>query len=272
MDTRLLRIAIVLLLAGTCTSQNALPPGPLSGAVSGSVTFTTTLRPTERPFSSVSWTFKGANVVTSIDEDLPGEGYGNRITLDRSTGSLELRRLTTADSGEYVVTIIPQGEGQKQLYLISFRIMKWFSLVKLLWAQKVKKKTKKTLSVSHPFNRTIFCVATVPVSRVTIQGPTTTLIEDQSSATITCEASGSVSSRVWTKDGHPLLPGPGVSFSSDNAIVSIRSVRSSDRGVYRCRVSNPISAVTMAFNLTVNCEYCRPPPRSLQNKILVHPH
>ncbi|XP_061674993.1 HEPACAM family member 2-like [Syngnathoides biaculeatus] len=239
MDTRLLSITIVLLLPGTCTSQNVLPQGPLSGAVSGRVTFTTTLPPAERPFSSVSWTFKGANVVTSIDEDLPGEGYGNRITLDRSTGSLELRSLTMADSGEYVVTIIPQGEGQKQ--------------------------AKITLNVY------------VPVSRVTMQGPTSILIEDQNSATITCEAAGSVSSRVWTKDGHPLLPGPTVSFSPDNTIVSIRPVRSFDHGIYHCRVSNPVSAETVAFNLTVNCEYCRPPPKYTKQqfhkiKSLVDPH
>lgn len=92
-----------------------LPPGPLSGAVSGSVTFSTALRPPERPFLFVSWTFKGTNVITSsANEDLPGEGYADRISLDRTTGSLQLRRLTAADSGEYVVTVIPEGESQKQ--------------------------------------------------------------------------------------------------------------------------------------------------------------
>uniref|UniRef100_A0A3Q2XWI0 Ig-like domain-containing protein n=1 Tax=Hippocampus comes TaxID=109280 RepID=A0A3Q2XWI0_HIPCM len=174
---------------------------------SGSVTFSTALRPPERPFLSVSWTFKGTNVITSTaNGDLPGDGYGNRISLDRTTGSLQLRGLTAADSGEYVVTVIPQGESQKQ----------------------------------------------VPVSGVTVRGPETTLIEDQHSASVTCEASGSVRVRAWTKDGRPVRAGPTVTLSPDNVTVSIQPVRSHDGGVYRCRVSNPISSATAAFNLTVN--------------------
>ncbi|XP_077432858.1 cell adhesion molecule CEACAM6-like [Vanacampus margaritifer] len=218
MDVRLLWVAIaaiVWLLAGECTAQNVLPPGPLSGAVSGSVTFSTTLRPPERPFLSVSWSFKGANVITSsVDEDLPGDGYGERITLDRTTGSLQLRRLTVADSGEYVLTVIPQGDSLKQ--------------------------GKILLDVY------------VPVSGVMVRGPTNILIEDQHSASVTCEASGTISNRMWTKDGRPVLAGPTVSLSADNLTVSIQPVSSYDGGVYRCRVSNPISNLTAAFNLTVN--------------------
>ncbi|KAM9807269.1 cell adhesion molecule CEACAM16-like isoform 2-T2 [Syngnathus typhle] len=196
-------------------AQNLLPPGPLSGAVSGSITFTTTLRPPERPFLSVSWTFNGANVITSTSvEDLPGDGYGERITLDRTTGSLQLRRLTAADSGEYVVAVIPRGESLKQ--------------------------------------GTVVLNVYVPVSGVTVRGPTSILIEDQNSASVTCEASGSVSARVWTKGGRPVLAGPTVNLSPDNVTVFIQPVRSHDGGVYRCRVSNPISALTAAFNLTVN--------------------
>ncbi|XP_068507882.1 carcinoembryonic antigen-related cell adhesion molecule 16-like [Syngnathus scovelli] len=217
MDSRLQwsTSVVLFLVAGTCTAQNLLPPGPLSSAVSGSITFTTTLRPPERPFLSVSWTFNGANVITSTtDEDLPGDGYGERITLDRTTGSLQLRRLTAADSGEYVVAVIPRGESLKQ--------------------------------------GTVVLNVYVPVSGVTVRGPTSILIEDQHSASVTCEASGSVSARVWTKGGRPVLAGPTVNLSPDNVTVFIQPVRSHDGGVYRCRVSNPISALTAAFNLTVN--------------------
>ncbi|XP_077383207.1 cell adhesion molecule CEACAM21-like [Festucalex cinctus] len=220
MDVRLLWVAVVvlvLLLAGLGTAQNVLPPGPLSGAVSGSVTFETTLRPPERPFLSVSWSFKGANVITStVDEDLPGDGYAYRISLDRTTGGLQLSRLTVGDSGEYVLTVIPQGDSLKQGKILL-----------------------------HVY---------VPVSGVMVRGPTSVLIEDQHSASVTCEASGTVSNRMWTKDGLPVLAGPTVSLSADNVTVSIEPVRSYDGGVYRCRVSNPVSNLTAEFNLTVNCE------------------
>ncbi|XP_054638049.1 carcinoembryonic antigen-related cell adhesion molecule 5 [Dunckerocampus dactyliophorus] len=193
-----------LAVLAMCTAQGILPPGPLSGAVSGTVTFTTTLEPPARPFLSVSWTFKGANIITSTSSDIIGSGYEGRITLDRSTGSLVLTQLTIADSGEYLVTITPDGGLQ------------------------------------------------MPVSGATIRGPTTILIEDKHTANVTCEASGSVSSRVWTKDGLPLHPRATHSFSADNSTVSFRPVHSYDHGSYQCRVSNPISAMTAALNLIVN--------------------
>lgn len=86
-----------------------LPQGPLSGAVGGTVKFTTSLRPTQTPFLSVSWSFKGVNIITSTSVNITDPGHANRITLDRATGSLELRNLVLEDSGEYTVTIIPDG-------------------------------------------------------------------------------------------------------------------------------------------------------------------
>ena len=95
-------------------SEGILPPGPLSGAVARTVTFTTTLRPPESPFVSVSWSFRGMNIITSSNSDIIGTGYTNRISLDRATGALELGTLVPEDSGLYKVTIIPEGEPQKQ--------------------------------------------------------------------------------------------------------------------------------------------------------------
>lgn len=94
--------------------EGILPPGPLSGAVAGTVKFTTTLRPPEKPFMSVSWSFKGVNIITSSSINITDPGHTNRISLDRATGSLELRNLVPEDSGEYTVTIVPDGEPQKQ--------------------------------------------------------------------------------------------------------------------------------------------------------------
>nr|XP_008287372.1 PREDICTED: carcinoembryonic antigen-related cell adhesion molecule 2-like [Stegastes partitus] len=197
-----------------CAGEGILPPGPLSGAVAGAVKFTTTLRPPQNPFLSVSWSFKGVNIITSTSVNVTEPGHVNRISLDRATGSLELRNLVLEDSGEYTVIIIPDAGLQKQ--------------------------GKITLDVY------------ALISKATIRSPETILIEDRSSTNLTCEASGSIRTRVWTKDGQPLRPSDRVSFSISNKTVFIKPVDSTNHGTYQCRVSNPVSSMTAAYHLTVN--------------------
>lgn len=96
-----------------CVGDGILPAGPLSGAVAGTVKFTTTLRPPDKPFLSVSWNFENVNFITSTSKNVTKPGYADRITLDRATGTLELRNLLQGDSGEYAVTIITDGGPQK---------------------------------------------------------------------------------------------------------------------------------------------------------------
>ncbi|XP_039475796.1 carcinoembryonic antigen-related cell adhesion molecule 21-like [Oreochromis aureus] len=206
--------AVMLLLSGKCVGEGILPAGPVSGAVAGTVKFTTTLRPLEKPFLSVSWRFNAVNIISSTSINITDPGYAGRISLDRATGSLELRNLALEDSGEYTITITPDGGLPKQ--------------------------GRSTLTVY------------APITGATIRSPAAILIEDESSTNLTCEASGSVSSREWIKDGQPLNPSGSVSFSLDKNTASLQPVHISDRGTYQCRVSSPVSTMTATHNLTVS--------------------
>ncbi|XP_029927995.1 carcinoembryonic antigen-related cell adhesion molecule 5-like [Myripristis murdjan] len=214
MDYKILKAIILLHLSAVCLGEGILPPGPLNGVVGGTAKFITTLTPPAKPFISVSWTFKKVPIITSSNTNVTEPGLANRITLDRATGSLELRNLVLQDSGEYTVSIIPDGGLQTQ--------------------------GSTTLNVYALING------------ATISSPAATLIEDKSFTNLTCDASGSISTREWMKDGQPLQPGGRVSFSMDNRTVYIEPVQSANHGSYQCRVGNPVSSMTAVYNLTVN--------------------
>ncbi|CAB1333926.1 unnamed protein product, partial [Coregonus sp. 'balchen'] len=90
-----------------CAGLEVLPPGPVNGTLGGNVVFKTTINPTT--LFIISWTFGDPPVsivdLLSSEGPVTGVGYVGRISLDNSTGSLELRKLTLADSGTYRVII-----------------------------------------------------------------------------------------------------------------------------------------------------------------------
>ncbi|XP_030641465.1 carcinoembryonic antigen-related cell adhesion molecule 6-like [Chanos chanos] len=141
--------------------------------------------------------------------------YCDRVRLDNHTGSLELLNVTVSDSGEYKLSVKKTPEDPEL-------------------------KAKTTLEV---LERT---------SGVSLTGPAQPLIEDQSSAKLTCEGTGSIITTEWMKDGQPLSPSNSIIFSADLRSLSISPVRRSDSGEYQCRLSNPVSSDTATYTMTVN--------------------
>ncbi|XP_035605124.1 CD48 antigen-like [Oncorhynchus keta] len=154
MDYTLFTTAIVFLTSGLCVGQNVLPPGPLTGVIGGRVKFTTTLSPPAKPFVSVSWTFNRVNIITSTMANITNADYKDRISLDRTTGSLELWNLGPRDQGEYRVSIIPD----------------------------------RALELQGATTLDVY----VLLSAATITSPPATLIAGISSTNLTCEAAGNI--------------------------------------------------------------------------------
>lgn len=101
--------------AGLCHGAGIIPGDSLRVTAGGSVTFTTSVKPPAEPFLALTWSVNGTtNVITSTSVDVVGKGYENRVTLDKSTGTLVLSNLTAKDSGQYELIIIPLGAQQLQ--------------------------------------------------------------------------------------------------------------------------------------------------------------
>ncbi|KPP59955.1 carcinoembryonic antigen-related cell adhesion molecule 2-like, partial [Scleropages formosus] len=212
----------------------ALPPGPVIGAVGGSVTFPTSVDPTVAPvFQTISWTFyntftklKSTIVTSAVNPSLSvivmsnnkttiGDGYAGRVSLNIATGCLQLRNLTLKDNGQYGVLMVSNGN--------------------------VICDGNTTLNV---YER---------ISGVSINETRGELIADNSNATLNCsETSGTGIVREWLKGGQQLFPSNRITFSEDNTSVFFHPVQSDDNGLYQCRLTNPVSTGTATYRLIVN--------------------
>ncbi|KAI4892900.1 hypothetical protein NFI96_018114 [Prochilodus magdalenae] len=85
------------------------------------------------------------------------------------------------------------------------------------------------------------------ISGARITGPGDLLVEG-SSANLTCDANGTISTTEWMKAGQTLSPSNNIIFSADNRSVMIRSVNRTDRGEYRCTTRNPISSGSAVYS------------------------
>nr|XP_040026250.1 carcinoembryonic antigen-related cell adhesion molecule 1-like isoform X2 [Gasterosteus aculeatus aculeatus] len=192
-----MEIAVIILMAMS---------GPLNAAVGETVMFSTTLTPPEIPFLTVRWRF-GEKVILDYDTtsaNIPHPEYEGRITLFISTGSLELRNVTSNDSGQYSVIIVT-GAGQVE--------------------------DGNTELGVH-----------VPVSDVTATASSRDLQED-TSVRLSCSSYGSSLSFFWLNGSSQLTAGDRVQLSDGGANVTINVTRY-DQGTFRCCVFNLVSEAT----------------------------
>ncbi|XP_047191968.1 carcinoembryonic antigen-related cell adhesion molecule 5-like isoform X4 [Scophthalmus maximus] len=214
-------LLIILGAISAVTHGAGVIPDILTAAVGGTVMFTTTVTQPEQPFMVVTWSFTdihgtNINIITSTSVNTTGSAYTGRVTLFRSTGSLELSNLAISDSGEYRVTLIPLGGSQQK------------GSCKLLLQ--------------------------VPVSNVTVtQAGSTDLVEFSSSIRLSCSSFGSSLSFLWLNGSSEVTAGDRVQLTAGNANLTIVNVTRYDRGPFRCRAFNPVSNGTSdPLNLSIS--------------------
>ncbi|XP_073782012.1 cell adhesion molecule CEACAM8 [Danio rerio] len=190
-------------------------PKLTNGTVGQSVKLTANNTPPSTQIAILTWHF-GINQIMSGPPDEPfiAPDYRGKVNFDKNTLALELYNLILEDSGSYILDVIPTSGSQLR--------------------------GETTLQVFEK------------IDYVTLTGPHETLIEGESSANITSEGSGNITSVQWMKDNSPLSSSSRIIFSSDNRSVSISPVERSDTGEYQCTYSNPVSSETAKLTLIIN--------------------
>lgn len=71
---------------------------------------------------------------------------------------------------------------------------------------------------------------------------------------LSCEATGSVFSRMWMKNELGLVFTENMTLMDMNTTLSFKSVNHRDSGSYSCKLSNPVSSMEATYIMEVNCK------------------
>ncbi|KAF1388150.1 hypothetical protein PFLUV_G00087230 [Perca fluviatilis] len=81
--------------------------------------------------------------------------------------------------------------------------------------------------------------------------PTTNLTIEGISVNLTCDAAGSVFTRKWMKDGSDLTLAGNMNLYDKNKVLSFNSLKTTDSGVYSCKIRNPLSNDEAKYSMVV---------------------
>ncbi|XP_063340940.1 carcinoembryonic antigen-related cell adhesion molecule 1-like [Pelmatolapia mariae] len=87
----------------------------------------------------------------------------------------------------------------------------------------------------------------------TSQLSTITVLAEGTSVSLICEASGSVFTRNWMKDGSKLTLTDNMTLSDNNRVLTFNILKKKDQGEYFCNISNPVNSDGATYVLIVNC-------------------
>ncbi|XP_060708513.1 carcinoembryonic antigen-related cell adhesion molecule 6-like isoform X3 [Hemiscyllium ocellatum] len=140
--------------------------------------------------------------------------YASRAEILTPNGSLLLKSVTSSDSGVYTVAMIPE--------------------------------------VGDQASKTITLHVLVPVSNVNVSSNNSAPVENLHAILLTCEAAGSIQSRIWYKDNRLLKDSDGIKTSEEKKTLTIISVNRNDSGTYTCQVIGVTNNASGSFDLKIN--------------------
>lgn len=91
------------------------------------------------------------------------------------------------------------------------------------------------------------------IASAELKGPNGVLIAGNSSANLSCQATGgTVETTEWLKNGRRLADDPRVVFGTDGRSVFITLLQKEDNGNFTCRVKNSINSKDAVYTMVVN--------------------
>ncbi|XP_026155828.1 carcinoembryonic antigen-related cell adhesion molecule 5 [Mastacembelus armatus] len=214
-------LLFLLFSVGCCAAQRVLPPGPVDAVLGKDVTFQTLVNKPDYAF--IVWNFNNGkeqiNVATASATGVKVHTlYTDRVSMNRTTGSMTLKAVKTEDSGLYGISIISP-DGTTQTAEIQLRVLK-------------------------------------PVSDVVIKANLPEAIEHNSTVVLTCSAKGSFLKFTWTNNTVPIVAdGSRLTLKEDaeSSTLTITGVFRTDLvGPIVCTASNNVEKDKSApFSLTV---------------------
>lgn len=89
------------------------------------------------------------------------------------------------------------------------------------------------------------------ISEASVKSSTPVPVEG-TKVNLTCDASGSILTREWTKDGSSLKPSENIVFYDQNRVLCFKNLNRKDTGTYTCKISNPVSSQEATYIMNVN--------------------
>ncbi|XP_059816887.1 carcinoembryonic antigen-related cell adhesion molecule 1-like [Hypanus sabinus] len=164
--------------------------------------------------SRVIWFVKDEIIAHWNNQNVTKE-FTSRAELFASNGSLLLKSVNSADSGDYRVDMLPTSGSETSAFV--------------------------TLHVLEP------------VSGVAVVTNNSTPLENLDTIALSCDASGSVQTRTWFKDNQPIQEKDRIFTSFGNSKLTVITVNRNDAGTYKCIASNSFSGGAGETYVQVYC-------------------
>ncbi|XP_051925818.1 carcinoembryonic antigen-related cell adhesion molecule 20 [Hippocampus zosterae] len=216
-------VGLLLGLSGwrCAEARDILPPGPVDASVGKNVTLRTLLVAPEYTF--IIWNFNDGREQSHVATVGPAglkvnTPYLGRVSVDARSGALHLSSLTTADNGDFSVSVV-SSDGGTETAEIRLRVLE-------------------------------------PVSGVTLSANLAEAVEHNSTVVLTCAAKGSFLNFTWLNGTAPIVPGPRLAIvkGEANSQLTITGVLRTDlmRPIY-CSATNKLETEKSApFSLPVH--------------------